>query len=114
MPAASGEKITTTPMESLARFEIFSDAKTPQDNWRIVFWFETGNYDDKGALVGDPVFGTRNVQRSFDQIKDDPDVLKAMGIIKAKAYQYREENIARAAEQEAERVAITQQSTVAS
>lgn len=101
MPAASGEKITTTPMESLARFEIFSDAKTPQDNWQVVFHFESGNYDDGGKLIGETVFGTRRVSRSFADIKDDQDVLKAMGIIKAKAYEYREEDIERLAAQSA-------------
>lgn len=101
-------------MESIARVELFTDASLSPDDWSVVFHFERGNYDADGKIIGPTEFGSMRVQKRFGDIKGDPDVLKAMGIIKAKAYQYREENIARAAEQEAERVAITQQSTVAS
>lgn len=92
MPIAVGDPTNITRMESIARVELFTDAKRNPDDWEVVVHFETGNYDEKGVLVGDTVFGSTRVARRFGDIKGEKGVVEIVDTIKTLAYQWHTEN----------------------
>jgi hypothetical protein len=87
--------------DSVAKIEIYTGALLAPDDWTISIYFENRLYDADGVVVGDATFGFMRVDRRFGDIKDDPDVVALMQSIRAKAYAYREADIAKATDDRA-------------
>lgn len=95
--------ISGTCKQSIARVELFTNAKLDPANWEIVIHFEDATYDDNGALMDTPLFGTRVIRRKFGDIQaasvtDGTNTLTfsaLASLIKAAGYQFRAEDVAK-------------------
>lgn len=93
MAVQIGNPMTVTQKETIARVELFTDAKSNPDDWTLFCHFETGLYDADGKLIGDTQFGTRVIRRAFGDIKNQPGIAALVEEIKSNCYQYRDEDI---------------------
>lgn len=105
MPAPLGPARETVPQESIARVELFTEAKTPKDRWEVRYHWESGNYVD-GVLDGDTKFGSRPaVTRLFEDIQNDSYTAAGVtvtaeqlaALIQVAGYKYRQQDIDAAA-----------------
>ena len=93
---------TLTQKQSIARVELFTDARLTPDQWALTVHFEDGFYNEADELVGETQFGTRRVVRAFGAIKDTSisaagatvTVAQLAALIQAACYQFRTEDIA--------------------
>lgn len=92
MAIDKGSKRSVQEKESIARVEIFCDAHLAQDDWTVVFHFETGDYDDSGNLTTRGRFGSSRVERRFGDIKGEKKILGLTSDIKEAGYRWLGEN----------------------
>jgi hypothetical protein len=93
--------VSATKKQSIARVELFTDARFVPPDRRLVIHFEDGLYDLSGNLIGETQFGTRRVERSFGEIASESvtasgatvTIAQIADLIAAASYLFRQQDI---------------------
>jgi hypothetical protein len=81
--------------QSIARIELFVDVSKTQDDWLVTVHFEDALYDNQTGEVapGSGKFDTMVINRTWAQIRDDPECVALAQAIKDKCYEWRTEDL---------------------
>lgn len=93
--------VSATKKQSIARVELFTDARFVPPEWRLVIHFEDGLYDASGSLIGETQFGTRRVDRRFGEIASESvtasgatvTIAQLADLIATASYRFRQQDI---------------------
>jgi len=88
--------VARTVKQSIARIEISVEVARAQDDWLVTVHFEDAYYDGTTgeAAPGSGKFDTMIINRTWAQIKDDPEAVAIAEAIRDKCYEWREEDLA--------------------